>query len=82
MNKQYCTFLVCYPMVLFVVAVFEKHSTVHKADDILQPLLLLLLFFQNFFLFKNTQKQTTWTLQRRCSGVRRTQVWTRPLHCQ
>lgn len=39
MNKQYCTFfLVCYSMVLMWWLFLEKHSTVHKADDILQLL--------------------------------------------
>lgn len=58
--------------VFSVVAVFEKHSTVHKADDTSQPLLA----FKSFF--KNTQKQTTWTLRHRRSGVRRTWVDTNP----
>lgn len=43
MNKQYCTiFLVCYSMVLMWWLFLEKHSIVHKADDILQ-----LFFLQN-----------------------------------
>lgn len=47
LNKQYCTlFLVCYSMSLMWWLFLEKHSTVHKADDILQ------------LLFPSKQKQT------------------------
>lgn len=52
----------------------EKHSTVHKADDILQLV--------SFNKKKKKKEQTTGTPQRWRSGVRLQQVWTRPLHCQ
>lgn len=56
---------------LFVVVVFEKHSTVHKADEV----------YNLFFFSLKTPKSKMWTLKCRCTRVRRTQVWTQPLHC-
>lgn len=56
-----------------VVVVFEKkHSTVHKADDILQPAV-----FKSFSLKKTPNiKQMMSVLRRGRSGVRQRQVWT------
>lgn len=84
LNKQYCTlFLVCYSMSLMWWLFLEKHSTVHKADDILQ-LLFPSKQTKKKKEAKTNKKQTTWQPGRssvNTLGIRR-QVWTRPLHCQ